>query len=145
VILLDTDHRSVYMDERDPRHGPLNDRLEAADEPIACYIVSVEEMFRGWLAVIHRLNDIRRQLPSYHRFGRIIDVLGEWEIMPFDERAADEFSSLRRRRIRIGTMDLKIASIALAHDARRVTANDRDFGSRTCAARIGSNPESDEW
>jgi tRNA(fMet)-specific endonuclease VapC len=127
VILLDTDHLSVFMDERDPRHGPLNARLEAADEAIACSIVSVEEMLRGWLAVIHRMNDVRRQLPAYHRLGRIIDVLCEWEIMPFDERAADQFSLLRRRRIRIGTMDLKIASIALAHDARLVTANDRDF------------------
>lgn len=59
--------------------------------------------------------------------GRLIDVLSNWDIVAFDERAADRFADLRRERIRIGTMDLKIAAIALANDALLVTANRRDF------------------
>lgn len=47
--------------------------------------------------------------------------------MPFDARAADQFAVLRRQRIRVGTMDLKIASIALVNEALLVTANLRDF------------------
>lgn len=35
--------------------------------------------------------------------------------------------SLRRLRIRIGTMDLRIASIALAHGAKLLTRNSVDF------------------
>ena len=54
-------------------------------------------------------------------------MLVDWEIAPFEERAADRFALLRRQRIRIGTMDLKIASIALVGDATLVTANLRDF------------------
>lgn len=127
MILLDTDHFSVFMDERDPRHGLLNARMEAAAEPIACTIVSVEEALRGWLAVIHRLNNVHRQLPAYARLGQLFTVLSEWEIVPFDERAADQFAALRRRRIRIGTMDLKIASTALVNDTLLVTANLRDY------------------
>ena len=53
--------------------------------------------------------------------------MSDWEIVPFDERAADKFADLRRQRIRIATMDLKIASIALVNDALLVTANLRDF------------------
>jgi len=49
MILLDTDHLSVFLDERDARHELLNARLEAATEPVACSIVSVEEVLRGWL------------------------------------------------------------------------------------------------
>jgi len=127
MILFDTDHLSVFADERDPRHELLNQRIEAAAAPVACTIVSVEETFRGWLAVIHRLRDVHRQLPAYARLGRFIELLSEWEIVPFDAPAADQFEILRRRRIRIGTMDLKIASIALAHDALLVTNNARDF------------------
>ena len=89
--------------------------------------MNVEEVLRGWLAVIHRLRDVHRQLPAYARLGRLFDVLGNWEIVPFDERAADRFAALRRRRVRIGAMDLKIASIALVNDALLVTANLRDF------------------
>lgn len=127
MILLDTDHLSVFTDERDPRHALLNPRMEAADELVACTIVSVEEMLRGWLAIIHRLRDVRRQLPAYRRLGQLFDVLNDWQIVPFDERAADQFELLRRQRIRIGTMDLKIASIALVNNALLVTGNQRDF------------------
>ena len=63
MILLDTDHLSVFTDERDARHGLLNRRMEAAGDQIGCTIVSVEEVLRGWLAVIHRLRDVHRQLP----------------------------------------------------------------------------------
>src|SRR5438876_820491 len=129
MILLDTNHLSVFTDERDPRHGPLNKRMEAATEPVACTIVSVEEVLRGWLAIIHRLRDVHRQLPAYARLGQFLDVLSDWDVMPFDERAADQFRDLRRKRIRIGTMDLKIASVALVHDALLVTGNTRDFAS----------------
>lgn len=47
--------------------------------------------------------------------------------MPFLENAATEYEKLRHSRIRIGTMDLKIAAIALAHDAILLTRNLSDF------------------
>ena len=127
MILLDTDHLSVFTDERDQRHGLLNARMEAAVEQVACTVVNVEEILRGWLAVIHRLREVHRQLPAYARLGQLFNVLGDWEIVPFEERAADQFARLRRQRIRIGSMDLKIASIALVNDALLVTSNLRDY------------------
>jgi len=101
--------------------------MEAATEPVTCSIVTVEEILRGWLAVIHRLRDVHRQLPSYVRLERLFDVLSDWQILPFEERAADQFLNLRRQKIRIGAMDLKIASIAIVNDALLLTANIRDF------------------
>jgi hypothetical protein len=38
MILLDTDHLSVYTDERDMRHELLRRRLEAADDRITVSI-----------------------------------------------------------------------------------------------------------
>ncbi len=127
MILLDTDHLSVYTDERDLHHELLNSPMEAATEQIASTIVNVEEVLRGWLALIHRLRDVHRQLPAYVRLGRLFDALSDWELVPFDERAADQFAALRRHGIRIGTMDLKIVSIALVNDALLVTANLSDY------------------
>ena len=69
----------------------------------------------------------RAQIPAYSRLGQLFNVLPEWDIILLDERAADQFASLRQQRIRIGTMDLKIASIALVNDALLVTANLHDF------------------
>ena len=127
MILLDTDRLSVFTDERDPRHDLLNTRLEMAAVQVACTIVSVEEVLRGWLAIIHRLREVHRQVPAYVRLGQLFEVLGDWMIVPFDVRAADQYANLRRQRIRMGTMDLKIASIALVNDALLVTANLRDY------------------
>jgi tRNA(fMet)-specific endonuclease VapC len=60
-------------------------------------------------------------LVELHRF------LSDWTIPPFDESAADCFEQLRAGGARIGTMDLKIASIALVHDALVLSANLQDF------------------
>jgi len=48
-------------------------------------------------------------------------------LLPFDARAATRFDELKRQKIRVGTQDLKIASIALANDATLLTCNTHDF------------------
>jgi tRNA(fMet)-specific endonuclease VapC len=63
----------------------------------------------------------------YERLAKMFDFFRNWEIVLLDERAADEFARLRKQRIRIGTQDLKIASIALVHDALLLSANLHDF------------------
>ena len=45
-----------------------------------------------------------------------------------DLAAADQYNSLKRVKTNVGTMDLKIASIALANDATLLTRNTNDFG-----------------
>jgi tRNA(fMet)-specific endonuclease VapC len=57
----------------------------------------------------------------------LLEILSEWEILRWTEAAANEFDQLRRARIRIGTQDLKVASLAIANDARLLSANLRDF------------------
>ena len=127
MILLDTDHLSVLLDERSRHYAILDARLQAVAEPVACTVVSVEEIFRGWMALIHRLSDVHKQIPAYTRLASFFKAMTGTDIIAFDQRAADQFVALRRQRIRIGTMDLKIASIAMVHDSLLVTANLRDF------------------
>lgn len=50
------------------------------------------------------------------------------KILDFDHQAAVEFDRLQKQRIRIGTMDLKIAAIALANNATLLSRNLKDFG-----------------
>ena len=47
--------------------------------------------------------------------------------MSFDAAAADRFDSLRAARVHVGTLDLRIAAIALANDKTVLTRNVRDF------------------
>jgi tRNA(fMet)-specific endonuclease VapC len=48
-------------------------------------------------------------------------------VLPSDDRAAAHFDALKHQHIRIGTQDLKIASIALANDATVLIRNTQDF------------------
>ena len=125
--MLDTDHVGIYQWPQSDAAYALRDRLEACDEPLAITIVSVEEQMRGWLSEIKRRSNPRRQIPVYGRLQYIIGFFADWTILTWNEKACDKFESLRRRKLRVGTMDLKIASIALANDALLLTRNFRDF------------------
>jgi tRNA(fMet)-specific endonuclease VapC len=54
-------------------------------------------------------------------------LLRRFSLIAFDARAADEFDLLRRLKVRIGSIDLKIACIALVHNVLLLSANLRDF------------------
>jgi tRNA(fMet)-specific endonuclease VapC len=47
--------------------------------------------------------------------------------LEFDDDSAKTFQDLRSQKIRIGTMDLKIASIAISRKAILVSRNLKDF------------------
>jgi tRNA(fMet)-specific endonuclease VapC len=94
---------------------------------IAVPIVAAEEQLRGWLAQIHRVRQPHDQIVPYIRLAKLIDFFREWQIVHWNEPAADTFVNLRKQRIRIGTQDLKIAAIALANDALLLSANLRNF------------------
>jgi tRNA(fMet)-specific endonuclease VapC len=128
MILLDTDHLTVLSFVEDSRFGLLTGRMQAARHQLfGATVISLEEQTRGWLAEIHRQREVHRQVIAYERFAKLFQFYRKWEVVPFDERAADEFSGLRKQRIRIGTQDLKIAAIALVNDALLLSANVRDF------------------
>jgi len=56
-----------------------------------------------------------------------ISTFNRIPLLAFDDAALAMLSSLRKSSVRIGTMDLRIAAIALAHDATVITRNIRDF------------------
>jgi tRNA(fMet)-specific endonuclease VapC len=58
----------------------------------------------------------------------LVRFFAAWQIVPFDDGAARASLSLKKQRLRIGTMDLKIAATPLSNDALLLTANRKDFG-----------------
>ena len=63
-------------------------------------------------------NNVKRQT---------IEFFSNLELLDFTKDAHNIYSELRRQKIRIGTQDLKIASIALVNNSVLVTRNYRDF------------------
>jgi tRNA(fMet)-specific endonuclease VapC len=77
--------------------------------------------------VIARFKDVRRQVKAYRELVELHAFLSGWTVLPFDDQAAKRFVQLRSSGIRIGSMDLKIASIAVVHDALLLSANLQDY------------------
>lgn len=128
MILLDTDHLTVLRYPEHAQYASLSARMTATvDEQFAVTVVSVEEQMRGWLAEINRHLDVRKQMPAYDRLATLFTFFANWQIIRLDERATDEFERLRKQKVRIGTMDLKIAAIALTHNPLLLSANLRDY------------------
>lgn len=128
MILLDTDHLTVLMYPESEQHDRLTERMRnSGDSDFATTIINVEEMLRGWLAEINRRPRPQQQIPAYGRLHRLLTFLRPFKMIVLDEQATAEFDRLRKEKVRIGSMDLKIACIALVQDALLLSANLRDF------------------
>jgi tRNA(fMet)-specific endonuclease VapC len=127
MFVLDTDHLTEYQKGTSPEAKRLKMRLDRATEPYATTIITVEETVRGWMAAIRRIQDPHRQVNAYAKLGQLFRFFATWDVRGWDNVAADQFQALRQAKIRIGTMDLRIASICLANDATLLTRNRKDF------------------
>lgn len=127
MLILDTDHFSAL--ERNSEAGRrLVARLRASEYEKSLGIPTVQESLRGWLAEIDRHQDLDAQIIPYAKFQQVVEALGNWVILSWDAECAALSRRFRKGGNRIGTMDLKIACIAIAHDATLLTRNERDFG-----------------
>ncbi len=127
MYLLDTDHLSVLE-----RGGEGSERLRRrlhgiAQDEVAATIVSYEEQTRGWLSYIAKARSLEAQVVAYGYLQRHLQVFCAVPLLAFDLASAMQVEQLRKQHIRIGTMDLKIAGIALARNATLLSRNIADF------------------
>ena len=129
MIPLDTDHVTLLKYPDGERGARLLARLRALppDEVFGISIITVEEQMRGWLAAVAKERQARRQVFGYAELARLFDYFRAFTILPFDEPSADRFDELRAAKLKHGTMDLKIAAIALVRNALLLSANRRHF------------------
>ena len=122
--LFDTDHLTLY----DHAHPIVWRRFSAQPLGIvAISAVTVEESLRGRLAVLSRHLNGPLQVQAYARLSDSLQLFQEFPIVAFDVPSEQEYQQLRAQRLRIGSKDLRIASIALANALIVVTRNKRDF------------------
>lgn len=136
MIILDTDHFNILQIGKGPAYAALLARMDSsADQDFSTTVVAFKEHMRGWLASIRRARDVADQVRPYDQLIKLVRFFQAWVILRFDENAAARFRSLRQQGVRIGTLDLKIACVALEHDAILLSASGRDF-SRVPGLRI---------
>jgi tRNA(fMet)-specific endonuclease VapC len=128
MFVLDTDHLSLLQWNVGAEGRRLNARLShvPADD-VATTIVNFEEQMRGWLSYLARACTVAQQVEAYRRLTRHLDYYRQIPVLELDEAAAVELQRLRKRHLRLGTMDLKVAAIVLSRGGTLLSRNLLDF------------------
>jgi tRNA(fMet)-specific endonuclease VapC len=128
MYLLDTDHLTI-LQRGGVESTALRTRLAAVrPDQIATTIVSYEEQTRGWMSYMAQARTLDKQVAAYARLQQHLTNFCAIPLAAFDDEAARMFRQLQQARVRIGTMDLKIAAIALVQGAMLLSRNLADFG-----------------
>jgi tRNA(fMet)-specific endonuclease VapC len=126
MLIMDTDHVSELA--RGTNNGrALEARLVATEAAVVTTIVTIEELLRGRLAQIARAKTEATQMSAYERLQSTLMVTRHLKVLPFDSTASSTFQELQQHRLGVGTMDLRIAAIAIASNATLLSRNLKDF------------------
>jgi tRNA(fMet)-specific endonuclease VapC len=128
-FLLDTDHISILQKQSGPEYRTLMSRIaQAPRSELAFCIVSFHEQVLGCNTYIAQARTTADIVRGYLMFDRVLSAFAAALVLPFDAKASAVFDGLVGKRVRIATMDLRIASIALSQGLTLLTRNSRDFG-----------------
>ena len=124
LYVLDTDIVTLY---RRGHEAVMRQALTHTPEELAITVITVEEQLSGWYALLRRVRTSADLTHVYDRLVETVMFLSSTRILSFTQPAMAQYEQLRSMRLRIGTLDLRIAAIALAYGATLVTRNVQDF------------------
>ncbi len=127
MYLLDTDHLTILDRGGSSAQTLLVKLSQIHPNEIATTIISYEEQTRGWLSYIAKAKNLDAQVLAYSKLERHLAKFRAATVIGFDPNSASKFESFRRLYPRVGTMDLKIAAIAITTEATLLTRNKSDF------------------
>ncbi|HFC12104.1 MAG TPA: type II toxin-antitoxin system VapC family toxin [Anaerolineae bacterium] len=94
---------------------------------IAITAITVEELLRGRLAQIRRAKQMAARVSAFYWLEATLEHLCQFTVLGCTEEAEAWVRLWRSQKIRIGSQDLRIASICLANNAMLITRNKKDF------------------
>jgi tRNA(fMet)-specific endonuclease VapC len=138
-FLLDTDHISILQRQSGSEYAALITRISRVprSDLVLC-IVSFHEQPLGCNTFIARAKTPNDVVRGYEMFDRLLSTFAAAPVLPFNKSASTVFDALVASHLQIGTMDLRIASIALSRGLTLLSRNTRDFG------RV-PNLDADDW
>ncbi len=123
LYILDTDHLSLYG----RNHPALIERLQV-DSVNLTTTMNVEEQLRGRLAQVAEAKAGTSSTNAYRWLSETVKLLADFKILQFTAEAQLIYQDFKSQRIRVGTQDLRIASVVIAHNGILLSRNLRDFG-----------------
>lgn len=127
MFVFDTDHISLLQHREEPATTRLANRMaEWPETAFLITIISFHEQVAGWNAALNRAARIEDVIHAYQMHNDLLDEYSKMQVLPFDAAAGELFAKLRPT-VRIGTLDLRIASIVLSQGFTLLTRNTVDF------------------
>ncbi len=128
LYLFDTNHfRELAWRPETTTGERLRQRMEQSGGDFATTIITADETLRGWLAKVASAKTAGQQIWAYDQLAAVVLCLADYSMLPWDTEAAARFEAFQALRLRAGTMDLRIACIALEYDVTILTRNTADF------------------
>lgn len=128
MYILDTDHISILESRRGDEFTKLMRRISAADRSqLHVTIVSFHEQVTGWNRYLANAVKSEGVVKGYAQLERLLENFSTANLVPYSTAAADIFEDFRKQKVRVATMDLRIASIAIANHMTLLTRNTVDF------------------
>jgi len=128
VFLFDTNHISAWQRGEGAQYEKLCTHLEnhTGDQIFVC-VVSFHEMVNGWNAYSVKKPSSETLVRTYFEFENILRDFSVMQLLSFDRKAAEVFDELNHQRLRVGSMDLRIAATVIANQMTLITQNTVDF------------------
>ena len=127
-FLMDTENISILQKQTGPEYAALIARIaQVRRDELAFCIVSFHEQVLGCNTYVAQAKTPADVVRGYRMFDRVLSAFAAAVVLQFDADASLVFDGLSAQRVRIGTMDLRIASIALSQGLALLTRNARDF------------------
>ncbi len=127
LFILDSDHISLLLEG----NALIDRKIQSIEPQVATSIVTVQEVFNGWVSQINARADVQNPVPLYTKLWNAVEYFKGIPIANFDDAAHQAYQQLlsenpplRKNRLQ---KDMRIAAIALSLGATVVTRNRKDF------------------
>ena len=128
MYVLDSDHLSILQRKRGVAFDNLSKRCFSRNATdFFLTIVSFHEQINGWTKFIARGKDSGSLVRGYTELEGVLDGFARAQVLPFSAAAAGVLDELKNQRVKVGAMDLRIASIVIANQMTLLTCNTVDF------------------
>ena len=126
--MLDTDHISFLQRRSSLEFRQLT--LRMSQHPISEFALSVISFHEQVIGAHSFINRAQNNIDMTRGYALLLETLhgfAKAPVLPFDVRAISIFDEMRSQKVRVSTMDLRIASIAISNNLVLLTRNTSDF------------------